>query len=258
MRLTSWQILSDQGSDLIACLDFPGVRAAAGFADLVDGLPLEACYVQLRQTTADPLAVCVARWAAELTGTGRPVRAVLGYCSGAAIATRLADAIAETGPPPVVVLFDPINTTGWSMVGEFLAAVESSARNLTADELAGARELADGLVAKDPDDLPGIAAAVTGHYGRLMRAVAGRLSLPEFLHQQLTGGFTAYVDFLLLAGAGGLDARATDPWFVISAGLDPPVPGGRTLAFDVAHDDLLREPKVHELVADLIRGVRPC
>lgn len=258
MRLTNWQILSDQGPDLVACLDFPGARGAAGFADLADGAPLRACFVQLRQATAGPLPVALAQWAAELTGTGRPVRAVLGYCTGAALATRLADAIAESAPAPVVVLLDALGVDGWSLVGEFLAAVESSARNLTTDALAEARALADHLVATDPEDLPGIGAAVTACYGRLMREVADRLSLPDFLYRQLTAGFTAYVDYLLLAGQGGFDTRASAPLFLVSAGLEPPVPDGRTLAFDVGHDDLLREPKVHELVADLIRGETPC
>jgi len=134
--------------------------------------------------------------------------------------------------------------------------VESSARKLTADELADARALAEGLVAREPHDLPGISAALTGRYADLMRAVGERLSLPEFLHQHLADGFTAYFDYLLLAGEGGFDARATAPVFVTSAGLEPPVPDAPTIALDFGHDDLLREPKVHQLVAELIRGER--
>ncbi|HEU5333256.1 MAG TPA: hypothetical protein VFU73_10835 [Actinocrinis sp.] len=257
MKLENWQILSDRGPDLVACLDFPGARAAAGFAELVDGSPVDACFLHLRQATASPLAVCVKQWAAELVATGRPVRAVLGYCGGAALAAGLADALAASGPPPLIVLFDALVTTGWLIVGEFLAAVESSARNLTAQELADARSLVDHLMATDPDDLTGIAAAAVEQYGRLMRAVAGRLSLPEYVHEQLTAGFTAYVDFLLLAGEGGFDARAASPLFVVSAGFEAPMEGARTLALDVGHDDLLRDPKVHRLVADLIEGDTP-
>jgi hypothetical protein len=90
-----------------------------------------------------------------------------------------------------------------------------------------------------------------------MRAVAGRLSLPEYVHEQLTAGFTTYVDYLLLAGEGGFDTRAASLLFATSVGLEPPVEGARTLALDIGHDDLLRDPKVHELVADLIRGETP-
>jgi hypothetical protein len=263
MQLTNWRNLSDQGPDLVPCLDFPGGRAAAGFADLAGGVPVDACFLQFthasagRQASAGPLAACVDRWVAELVATGRPVRAVLGYCAGAALATRLADAIAATRPPPLVVLFDAESTTGSSLASQFTSALESSARHLTEDELADARGLAEQLVAAYPDDLPRIAAALTGRYEELMGAVAGRLSLPAFLHAELTDAFTAYLDYLLLAGQGGFGMRTTTPLFLTSAGQEPPVEGARTITLDVGRDDLLRDPEVHKLVADLLRGEHP-
>ena len=39
MELTNWRQLSDRGPDLVPCLDFPGARAAAGFAELAAGVP---------------------------------------------------------------------------------------------------------------------------------------------------------------------------------------------------------------------------
>src|SRR6202451_890641 len=131
MELTDWRQLSDRGPDLVPCLDFPGGRAAAGFAELADGVAADACFLHVRQVGAGPLAACVDRWADELLATGRPVRAVLGYCAGTAMATRLADAIAATGPPPAVVLFDAVPITHDSLAGEFTSAVESNARHLT-------------------------------------------------------------------------------------------------------------------------------
>ncbi len=80
MELTNWRQLSDRGSDLVPCLDFPGGRAAAGFAEMAAGVPVDACFLHFRQAGAGPLAACVDRWADELLATGRPVRAVLGYC----------------------------------------------------------------------------------------------------------------------------------------------------------------------------------
>jgi hypothetical protein len=257
MELTSWRKLSDQGPGLVPCLDFPGWRAAAGFADLVDGLSVDACFLHFRPASAGSLAVCVDRWVAEFTATGRPVCAVLGYCAGAALATRLADAIAATGPPPIVLLFDAESTTGDSMTSQFTSTLESSAQHLTADELADARDLSEQLVATYPDDLPRIAAALTDRYDQLMHAVADRLSLPGFLRQELTDAFTAYLDYLQLAGEGGFDMRRTTPLFLTSADHEPPVAGARTITLDVGHDDLLRDPEVHELVADLLRGERP-
>lgn len=256
-ELTNWRQLSDRGDDLVLCLDFPGGRAAAGFAELVPGVPVDASFLHIGQAGAGPLGVCVDRWVAEVAATGRPVLAVLGFCAGTTLATRVADAIAAAGPPPTVVLFDAVYTTGDELTGGFTSALESSAKHLTADELTDARGLSEQLVATYPDDLRRIAAALADRYDRLMRAVADRLSLPGFVLKELTGGFTAYLDYLVLAGEGGFDLRTTIPLFLNSSGHEPPVEGARTITLDVNHDDLLRDPEVHKLVADLLTGKHP-
>jgi hypothetical protein len=257
MELTNWRQLSDQGHDLVLCLDFPGGRAAAGFAELVPGVPVDATFLHIGQAGAGPLAESVDRWAAESAATGRPVRAVLGFCSGTTLATRVADAVAATGPPPMVVLFDAVSTTGYLLAGAFMATLESSAKYFAADELADARDLSEQLAATYPDDLPRIASALTDRYDQLIGAVADRLSLPGFLLEELTGGFTAYMDYLLLAGEGGFDMRTTTPLFVNAADHDPPVEGARSITLDVSHDDLLRAPETHKLVTDLLTGKHP-
>jgi hypothetical protein len=257
MELTNWLQLSDQGHDLVPCLDFAGGRAAAGFSELAAGVPADACFLHFRRADAGPLAVCVDRWADELLATGRPVRAVLGFCAGTAMATRLADAIAATGPPPMVVLFDAVPTTGGSLASQFTSALESNARHLTAGEQADAQGLSEQLVEMYPDDLPQIAAALAERYDRLMRTVADRLSLNEFLRQELTSMFTSYLDYLLLASEGGFDMRSSTPLFLTSPDHEPPVEGARTIALDIDHDDLLRDPGVHELVAHLLKGEHP-
>src|SRR5580700_2475747 len=127
MELTNWRQLSDRGPDLVPCLDFPGGRAAAGFAELAAGVPVDACFLHFRHAGAGPLAACAGRWADELLATGRPVRAVLGYCAGTALATRLGDAVAAAGPPPLVVLFDAVPTTNGSLASQFTSALEASA-----------------------------------------------------------------------------------------------------------------------------------
>jgi hypothetical protein len=182
------------------------------------------------------------------------VRAVLGFCSGTALATRVADAVAAAGPAPMVVLFDAVPTTGDSLAGQLPSALESSARYLTADELADARDLSEQLAAADTGDLTRIAATLTDRYDRLMRAVADRLSLHEFTFKELTDGFTAYLDYLVLTSAGGFDVRSTTPLFVCSNGYEPPVEDARTIMLDIDHADLLRAPEAHKLVADLLTG----
>ncbi len=226
----------------------------AGFAELAAAVPVEACFLHIDGVSAGPLAASVDRWAAEFSAGGRLVRAVLGFCAGAAIATRLADAIAATAPPPTVVLFDADSVTGDSLATGFIEALESSAGHLTTGELADARDLAEQLVKTNQDDLPGIAAALTGRYDQLMRAVADRLRLHEFLRKELTAGFTAYLDYLLLAAEGGFDMRTTTPLFLWSPGHEPLVEGARNITLESGHADLLRDPQVHKLVTDLLTG----
>jgi hypothetical protein len=257
MKLKGWRQLSDGGSDLVLCLDFPGGRAVAGFPELAAGVPIDASFLHNQRAGADPLAVCVDRWVAEHTATGRPVRAVLGFCAGTALATRVADAIAANGPPPLVVLFDAVPTTADSLAGQLPLALESSARHLTADELADARDLSEQLAATYAGDLPRIAGTLADRYDRLMRAVADRLSLHEFTFKELTDGFTAYLDYLVLTSEGGFDMRSTTPLFVCSNGYEPPVQDTRTIMLDIDHADLLRAPEAHKLVADLLTGEHP-
>ena len=233
----------------------------AGFPDLAAAVPVDVSFLHNERASVGPLSVCLDRWVAELTATRRPVRAVLGFCSGCALATRVADAIAAspaaTGPAPRVVLFDAVPTTGDSLAGQLPSALEPSARHLTADELADARDLAEQLAATYPDDLPLIAATLSDRYDRLMRAVADRLSLHEFAFRELTDGFTAYLDYLVLTSEGGFDMRSTTPLFVCSNGYEPPVENARTIMLDVDHADLLRVPEAHKLVADLLTGEHP-
>ncbi|NUT45747.1 MAG: hypothetical protein HOV94_00305, partial [Saccharothrix sp.] len=47
MELTHWRQLVDRGPELVLCLDFPGGRAAAGFADLAAGVEVDACFLHL-------------------------------------------------------------------------------------------------------------------------------------------------------------------------------------------------------------------
>ncbi len=250
-ELTNWRQLADRGPDLILCLDFPGGRPAAGFAELVAGLSIDACFLHIGQTSGGPLAACVEDWVAQIAATGRPVRAVLGFCAGTTLATRVADAIATTAPPPMVVLFDAAATNGDALIGGFTAALESSAEHLTTDELADARDLAEQLATYD--DLPRIAAALVDRYDLLMTAVADRLSLPEFYRKELTNGFTTYLNYRLLTAEGGFDMRSTTPLFLYSADYEQ-VPEVPTTTLDVNHVDLLRDPEVHKLVTDLLTG----
>jgi hypothetical protein len=253
VELTNWQQLSDHGPDLVLCLDFPGGRAASGFTDLVAEIAVDACFLHIGPIGPDPT---IDQWAAQVLATGRPVRAVLGYCAGTTLATGIANAVAAAGPPPIVLLFDAVVTTGGALCDQFVMAAESSAEYLTADELDGARRLADELLESYPDDLPRLAAGLIERYDQLTGAVVERLSLNDFVHQELTRGFTAYLQYLLLASQGGFELRGGTPVFLSSTGHQPPVDGARVISLDVDREDLLRDPEVHKIVAGLLRGER--
>lgn len=265
MEFDDWRLLADRGPELVLCLDFPGGRATAGFAELAAAAPVDACFLHIghvgravadEQPDAPGLLAAHARqWVRQVLATGRPVRAVLGYCAGTTMATCVADLITEAGsPPPTVLLFDSVAVTGESLCEEFTAAVESSAEHLTEAELDGARTWQAELLDTGPDDLPRIAAGLAGRYDELMGAVAGRLSLADVFRQQLTAGFTAYLAYLLLAGQGRLDMRTGTPVFLSSRDHDLPVDATRHLSVDVDHVDLLRDAEVSKLLAELLRG----
>jgi thioesterase domain-containing protein len=257
VELTSWRQLSDRGRDLVLCLDFPGGRAAAGFGELAAGLPTDACFLHIGQTGDGALTTAAGRWVAEVQDTGRPVRAVLGYCAGGALATYVADAIADTGPSPMVLLFDAVVTSSGSLADQFTTSLEASSEHLTAGELDDARELSEELAAAYPDDLPRVAAGLTDRYDRLMTEVAARLSLNDIFRRELSKGFAVYMAYLVLTGQNGYDMRTGDPLFLSSQDHQPPVDDARNVALDVGHTDLLRDAEVHKLVANLLTGEHP-
>jgi len=96
----------------------------------------------------------------ELIGLGGPA-AGASPSVAAFVGGSMADAIATTTRPPLVLLFDAVPITGDSLSGQFITALESNARHLTPAELTDARTLADQLTQDHPADLPRIAAALT-------------------------------------------------------------------------------------------------
>lgn len=120
LDLPSWQQLQDRGPDLVLCFDFPKLPGSTGFATLTS--LVDACTLHIRQSAfgqlggIDRIDTLARHWAHEVLETGRLVSAVLGHREGSALATAVADAIAEAGqPPPAVVLFDATTVTGASL-----------------------------------------------------------------------------------------------------------------------------------------------
>jgi hypothetical protein len=259
---TTWRELCDRGPDLVLCLDFPGGRAAAGFAELADRTPAEVCFLhigRLAPAAAPRLDVHVEEWVAEVLGTGRPVRAVLGYCAGAALATRVADVLGVAAPAvrPPVVLFDAAMVTGGALCDQFISSVEASSAYLAAGDLDDARHWSDALLGDHPDDLPRIAAGLADRYDHLIAGVVDRLSLDDYVHRELTGGFAAYMTYQLLAAQGGLDLRVGAPLFLSSQEHELPVDPVNGTWFGVDREHLLRDADVVKAVAGVLSGEQP-
>lgn len=256
MELSSWRRLSDRGPDLVLCLDFPGGRASAGFPDLAASSPVDASFLHVERIGAGPLDEVVARWTDEALARGA-VRAVLGYCAGASLATCVADAVAERQPAPRVLLFDAARTGAGSLAGEFGGIVDASAEHLTEREREDTQTLADTLVEEHPDDLTLVADALVARYDDLMRSVATRLSLDDYFRGELVKGFRTYMDYLLLAAGGRFELKSGEPRFVHSRDHPLPVDGDVHLTvFDVEHDELLRDDQVRAHLTAALKGVR--
>jgi hypothetical protein len=262
LSLTTWRELCDRGPDLVLCLDFPGGRAATGFAELAAGTPVDLCFLHigwLDLGAVPRLDAHIEKWVAEALGTGRRVRAVLGFCAGAALATRVADAVSATAPvqPPAVILFDATAVPGSALRNQFVSAVEASAAYLAAGDLDDARQWSEELLRTYPDDLPHVAAGLAERYDHLISGIVDRLSLGEALRLELTGGFAAYMAYLLLAAQGGLDLRVGTPMFLSSRGHEPPLDPERSMSFGVDRERLLCDADVLKVVTGVLRGEQP-
>ncbi len=258
MELTTWRELCDRGPDLVLCLDFPGGRATAGFAELAAGTPVDLCFLHLGWL--DPgalprLDAHIEEWVGEALGTGRRVRAVLGFCSGAALATRVADAVSALAParPPAVILFDATAVPGSALRNQFLSSVTASAAYLAEGELDDARQWSEDLLGTYPDDVPRVAAGLAERYDLLISGIVDRLSLGEDLRVELTSGFAAYMAYLLLAAQGGLDLRVGIPMFLSSRNHELSVDPANSMSFEVDRERLLCDAEVLKVVTGVLR-----
>ncbi|WP_354596417.1 hypothetical protein R1Y80_03955 [Streptomyces sp. JL1001] len=264
----AWNVLrSADRSELVLACDFSAAgRPIAGFADLTGLLTTECTLWETappppeeaaRMTGADQ----VARWAADVRAAAIPVRAVLGFCTGALYAGALAEEIAGRQPRPRLILLDPepVRTQAMlgfyeSLVGERFASVLSPAE--AEEALHEARRLAG---AYGPTEL-------AHRFGTLLGGVVesafARLGLPGGRVAEFTGLSLSYLYWL-----GAADACAMrGPWASATAvngttpgmGLDSFAPAERAglveraFHLDVSHADLMRSAETARLVDDLL------
>lgn len=266
----SWNVLREgRSGELMAVVDFSATgRSVATFAELVT---LLGTGETVWETAPPPFgreagmtgADHVARWLDDLRADGRPVRAVLGFCTGAVYAAALAEGIAGRQPnPPAVVLLDPVLSDREllyqqyeRLVGGRLSAV------LSQDEAGRAREAGRRAVAEAAGelDLAGRLSALLREYGG---AALTRAGLDARRSAELVDTFTAYLCYL----AAAAEFDPTPVWSTATAvSSNTPDSGlnllseerraalvGREIRLAVCYPDLLRSDEVARTVAAVL------
>ncbi|GAA1024932.1 MULTISPECIES: hypothetical protein [Amycolatopsis] len=268
-----WRQLSGSSGHLVPSVNFEAVRGTAGFADLAaaaGGLEQFELIETIPRKFArgcDYLRVSepdryLGPWLAELTEMAapeRPVRAVLGYCAGAALARALADAATKYGlGEPILLLFDPLRVNGTTLSREFAEALDTVRPQLTPGEIEGARNSAARWEERCADAggraLAPMAEALDEVYQGLVTAACGRLRVAPALERQLCDRFASY--FAYLVASSRCEETAAGPVAeVVWSNTREAVPhaGDRAVRFDVPEPQLLADAAVAEFVSQTLR-----
>lgn len=267
--LSMWRALPPgRAGEVILAIDFDATgRPEARFADLAERLgPAYTVWETRPQRDGRPDGdAYVQRWATEILMAGRPVRAVLGFCAGAAFAPSLALLVSNRQPFPVpLILFDPEVVTPDTLYWQYTKIVNIAAPTLTPDETTRAMEA--GREARSRSgDLAQLGADVDGALRKHVAVAFERLGLDEERSNELLEAFAAFVEYLCAAGtldpipdwksataissssaASGLNRlRAADP--TIGADLV-----AREVRLDVPHSELLRSSEAADAVRSLL------
>lgn len=257
-KLKGWKILREgRQPELVLAVDFATTgRSDSSFSDLATRLDIPFSLWETRQpadsaglTSADYLD----KWVAEVVASGRPVRAVLGYCAGSAFAGQLAARLTNrTGTAPALVVFDPEVPTLASLYRDFDAMMGQFSSVLSSDEVAAART--DGTAA-------GVGVTDFAAYGadlvRIFRDRAGaafaRAELDAELLEEFVAVFRGFVSYL--NAARELDATRALAAATVVSSRTPTVGAAlaaRTVNVPVDHVNILRDNATATTVAELI------
>ncbi|MFF1924535.1 hypothetical protein ACFVW8_28695 [Streptomyces sp. NPDC058221] len=264
----SWAVRSDGKADeIILAVDFPGTgRREAGFADLAGRLDIPYA---LWETLPPPLASgttltgaeWIDRWMAGVEESGRPVRAVLGFCAASPYAAVLAHRVgALQGKTPHAVFFDPDIPQEFFLYWQYQQIMERFLPDLTAEETAAARQRGE-QAREQADDLTDLGTQLSRLFREYGEPACRRAGLDDERTAEFLGGFTTYVSFV--CGSSQISAQEPEAlvgtWStataVTSAGSGD---AGRLVAKempfpDIAHVDLLAAEEVGAAVSALLR-----
>jgi hypothetical protein len=257
----SWHPIGDHKGtgDVILTVDFTVTgRPEAGFAELVG--ELDSPYV-LWESKTPPIGEekgmtsddYLDRWADEVRESEVTVRAIFGYCASSVFALALADRISTWQERPHVILFDPTEVAGETVLHyAFYRVVDALATVLTPEELHDAR--AAGLAAQQGhDDLRTLTEEFTRIYGQVGGVVFARVGLEPDRAEELVDWFRSYMTYLVAAS----QVRTQPDPGTVSVIRSASLPGAleiaaREIRFDVDHAGLLTRPEVAHAVRELL------
>ncbi|MFR9730627.1 hypothetical protein ACL03H_15505 [Saccharopolyspora sp. MS10] len=258
----AWNALRDgPGAEIVLACDFSTAgRRIATFADLValtgDGPAVWESAPTPPDTALDGAAQ-VRRWADAVRASGRPVRAVLGFCTGAVYAAALAAEISRRQPTRLILL-DPESGDARPMLG-FLREVVARFGALAppgADDVLGAA----GAAAEEAGtDLMALADRLIALCSAVVTPACANAGLGPARSAEYLDVATRYLHWL--AAAGSLEPP---PSWTSAAALNSSTPGAGLLGvppaeraglvaeevhLDVPHEDLMRTPEAARITA---------
>lgn len=197
-------------------------------------------------------------WVRGVRDTGRPVRAVLGYCVGGLYAARVAELLAaEQDEAPAVVLFDPEPPHQDGMVADFRAAVARLCSVLSPEESALAGQAAEEA-ARQSAGVAALGAALAEVFTSITRAAFARAGLPAELADELIGAYESFVAYIAAAAVFDPAVRWAGATVLTTPTADPHVRyAGRIIPVDVDHKDILRSPTTADVLNGLLTRARP-
>ncbi|MGW0551149.1 hypothetical protein [Streptomyces altiplanensis] len=257
-----------EGSGLVLACDFSAAgRPVATFTELAELLTTGCALWETAPPEPDEAVRMtgrehVARWAGDLRGRG-PVRAVLGFCTGALYAGALAEEIARSQRRPRLILLDPEPARASMLTGFYESLITRRFASVLspADAEAALRE-----GRRAADDTTGGLTALADRLSALVREVVepafARVGLHGARVDEFVGLATSYLYWI--AAADSCPARG--PWATATA-LNGNTEGAglrsftaaerpgllrRAVYLDVSHTDLMRSPETARLVDDLL------
>lgn len=264
----AWNVLRDgPGPEIVLACDFAAAgRRIATFAELValtgDGPTVWESAPAPPEAALDGEAQ-LRRWAEAVRASGRPVRAVLGFCTGAVYAAALAAEISRWQPTRLVLL-DPEPGDARPMLAfhrEVVTRFAALAPPGSDDTLAAAEAAAAGT------DLTTLAGRLVALCAQVVEPACASAGIGAARGAEYLDAAASYLYWL--AGAGSLDPPPS--WAAASA-VNSSTPGAGLLGvppaeraglvadvvhLDVSHEDLMRTPEAARATARLVSEKEP-